>query len=517
MKLELPQIFGEGMIFQQGKPVPVWGKSAKHDRISIRLGTQTRETDCDENGCFKTEFPPMESSEKLSFSVSSVLTGERISFSDCAVGEVFLCGGQSNMEFLLKYDVDAEKEYETEEDSLLRMFTSPQVNFEGAQTLTDCSDWGFWRRWDRKENRELFGAIPLYMAKILRKELKVPVGMIACNWGGTPAAAWASMEEIQNTPAMAPVLSWQEEILSNLDWKSYFEASEKPVPPASEAMKAQLDNMMMGIGLEEFMKMLENNPDPMPMPVYSPYVPGPRAAVRPAGLYETMLKKVAPFAISGVIWYQGEDDDFRGWAGFYDESMKAVIRSWRKLWNEELPFYQVDLAPFAGRGFTAAKEYPLIRALQHKSSVEMPNAKDICIMDLGNEINIHPRAKRKAGERLALLALRYIYGKNVKADSPEFESAVREGRKLLLHFSDADEGLVIDHSPGDTEHSLKVMADGREVFPELSVSGNRLILSEEAFKTADSITVSYAEQNYCRGFLFDVHGLPVFPFHVTVA
>ena len=131
---------------------------------------------------------------------------------------------------------------------------------------------------------------------------------------------------------------------------------------------------MMGIGLREF---LEKGPPPMPPMDYTPYMPGPRSAVRPSGLYETMLCKTAPYAARGIIWYQGEDDDFRDWQEFYGESMKAVIRSWRTLFEEELPFYQVDLAPFMGRGATGAKKYPLMRELQHESSKEMLKAKDV--------------------------------------------------------------------------------------------------------------------------------------------
>ena len=513
MKIGLPQVFGEGMVFQRGKEIPVWGKSAKNDRIRLMLGGTVQTADCDASGCFSAVFPPQEACERTSFCVSSETTGEKIEFSSCAVGEVFLCGGQSNMEFLLKYDVGAEEAYQAPDDPYLRMFTCPQVNFDGAENLTDCSDWGFWRSFGAKEDRGMFGAIPYYMGAILRKALGVPVGMIACNWGGTPAAAWASREEIENTPAMKPILDWYENVLSELDWRAYYEASEKPVPPAPPEMKARMDKFMMGEGLKEFIEMMAKNPAPMPMPVYSPYVPGPRAAIRPAGLYDTMLKKVAPYALAGFIWYQGEDDDFRDWQEFYGESMKAVIRSWRKLWNEELPFYQVDLAPFAGRGATGAKKYPLMRELQHESSKEMPKAKDVCIMDLGDDINIHFRDKRKAGERLALLALRYIYGRDVKADSPEFVSAEKAGDTVSLRFADVSGALVIDRSAGDTEHALVVTADGTAVDPALRVSEDRLILSDPAFKDAERILVSYAEQNYCRGFLFDGAGLPAFPFH----
>ena len=516
MKLQLPIIFGEGMVLQQGKKIPVWGTSVKNDRITVSLGDVTAETVSDSQGAFMAELPPFEASEKLGFSVRSGRLGEEIRFSDCAVGEVFLCGGQSNMEFILKYDVGAETEYQTDDDPYLRMFTCPQVNFNGAEKYIDCTNWGFWRRWEDREDREQFGAIPAYMGKILRKELGVPVGMIACNWGGTPAAAWASMEEIENTPAMRPVLDFQEKAVSELPWRAYYEASEQPVPPVPEEMKKRMDDFMMGIGLKEFMERMAANPQPMPMPVYSAYVPGPRACIRPAGLYETMLKKIAPYAVAGAIWYQGEDDDFRDWHEFYGESMKAVIRSWRKLFRDEIPFYQVDLAPFEGRGATGAKHYPLIRFLQHESSKEMPKAKDVNIIDLGDDINIHFRDKRKAGERLAGLALKYIYGKDVKADFPEFASAERDGKDVILRFTDAGDGLVIDRSPGDTEHSLAVTADGQEVAPELRVEGDCFILTSDSFENAKEIRISYAEQNYCRGFLFDTCGLPAFPFHTEI-
>ena len=512
MKLELPLIFGEGMVLQRGKEIPVWGRGLKDDTIRVTLGTEEREAVCGADGCFCVTFPPMEACARTSLSVCSEMNGERIELHDIAVGEVWLCGGQSNMEFLLKYDTEAEDYLKTDDDPDLRYFEYPHTNFRGVETLGSFAHQGVWWKWGKRPHREMFADIPYVMARILREKLGVPVGMIGCNWGGTPAAAWASMDEIRNTPEMAPILAWQEENLKKLDWRPYYEASERPEPPVSPEQQEMMDNFMKGIGLKEFMERMAANTAPPPMPVYSAYVPGPRACIRPAGLYDSMLIHIAPYAIRGAIWYQGEDDDFRGWQDFYKESMKAVIRSWRGLFGQDIPFYQVDLAPFMGRGATGAKKYPEMRQAQHDSSVEMPKAKDVCIMDLGDDINIHFRDKQKAGVRLANLALRYDYGFDVKADSPELESADRDGDSIVLRFKYAENGLVYDTALPDAEGALLVYADGTAVLPEILIKDDTLVLVSEAFIHAEKISVQYAWQNYCRSSLFDTSGLPVFPF-----
>ena len=506
MKLQPALIFGEYMVLQQGEEIPVWGRSVRDDLVTVTLGENKAQAVA-EKGLWCVKLPPMEACTETEMSITSEKTGECICICHVAVGEVWIAAGQSNMEFLLKYDEEAEKLFEEPEDAYLRYFRYPCANYTGCLEQHAYPDDGFWRRWDDRANRGFFSGPAAYMGRELRKVLGVPVGFIGLNWGGTPAAAWTSPEELAANPALKPVLDWQEAILKKADYRTYLEAAHEYTTELPPVEQERMDAFMMGVPMEEIMKTFP----PMPMPQgYGPYMEGPLACIRPGGLYENMVKKVAPYAVKGVIWYQGEDDDFRGWQSFYDESMKSMIKSWRKLWKKELPFLQVELAPFEGVGFTGAKAYDVTRHKQRQVTKELPGVYDVCIMDAGHRTNIHVRRKRPVGERLALLARKYVYGEaSLAADSPELLSAVREDGQVILSFSHAGDGLKIR---GDIHDVLIVKADGRTVQAKVTLREDKMILECPEFALADRIEISYMEMNYCEAALFGRAGLPVSSF-----
>lgn len=511
MKLQPALIFGEHMVLQRDEPIPVWGRSVRDDRITVTLGGVSAEAAA-VSGLWKAELPAFPAMERTEMTIESALTGEKITFHDVAIGEVWLAGGQSNMEFLLKYDELAEDMYEEPDDKLLRYFRYPLANFPGCLEKDAYPDDGFWRSWTGRESKGMFSAPSAYMGRQLRKALGVPVAFVGCNWGGTPAAAWTAMEDLKANPALKPVLDWHQAECAKLNLPTYYAASEVPTPDPSPEERSGMDSFMMGIGLEEFLR----NMDKMPPPEldYGPYMPGPRAAIRPAGLYENILRRIAPYAVRGAIWYQGEDDDARDWAGFYGESMKTLIQSWRKLWGKELPFLQVELAPFEGIGITAAKDYPAIRRGQRDAMDALPGVHNACIMDSGDRINIHVRKKKPVGERLALLARKFVYGESaLLGESPRFVRAERDGSSVRVFFDNAGEGLTLKSDPNDV---LRITADGAEVTAAAEAEGNVLVVTSEAFGDAGSIVIRFAEQNYCVDPLFNSAGLPAFPFTTEV-
>jgi len=507
--LQAAPVFGEHMVVQRQKPVPVWGRSAGGDTVTVTLGAASAGAVC-EDGVWKAVLPPMEACEAAELTIVSQMTGERISFHDVAVGEVWLAGGQSNMEFLLRYDQNAQEMFAAPDDPLLRYYRQPLTAFRGADEREAFPDDGFWRRWISENDRKFFSAAAAFMGRKLREALGVPVGFVGCCWGGTPAAAWTDLADIRENAALRPVLEWHREVCENLDWPSYIASLERlPLPPTPE-MTEIMDYLMMGGDPSK----IPGFGPPAPSPEYNPWTPGPAAAIRPGGLYENMLKKVAPFPVRGVIWYQGEDDDGRGWQRFYDESMKTLIGSWRKLWEEDLPFLQVELAPFEGTEFGNANDFALIREMQRKAADETAGVYNACIMDAGDRVNIHPRNKKPAGERLALLARRYVYGEtDLLADSPRYRDASRTCCAVRLRFENSGGGLYLDGELGD---ALFVFADGAPVAPAVSASGDTLVLTHPSFERAGVIRISFAQQNYCRCPLFNSAGLPAFPFSAVI-
>jgi len=510
MKLQPALLFGENMLLQRRKPIYVWGRSVRDDVVTVTLDGVTVQTVA-AAGLWKAELPPMEAAEKATMTISSQITGESVTFTNVAIGEVWLAGGQSNMEFLLKYDEGFESLAQTEDDPGLRYFRYPQANYVGCVEKQPYPDDGFWRSWTVRNNRAFFSGPAAYMGRMLRRTLGVPVGFIGCNWGGTPAAAWTAMEDLQANPALKTVLDWQEESCAKVNYPAYYGASDQVEPEPDPEHQKRMDYLMMG---GDFSKL-----PPMPMPdfskiPYTPFMPGPRACIRPAGLYENILCHIAPYGIRGAVWYQGEDDDFRGWVDFYDESMKTLIGSWRKLWGFEMPFFQVELAPFRGSGFNGAKEYPKMRTMQRAAADALPGVKDICIMDSGDAMNIHVRKKQPVGERLALLARKYVYGEeDLLADSPRAVEAVREGNEIRIRFDYAGDGLQIK---GDMDAVLEITADGEAVTASAETASDQLILRADAFAAASEVVVKFAEQNFCVDPLYSSADLPAFPFTFTV-
>lgn len=508
MKLQLASIFGEHMILQRHKPIHIFGRSAQNDQITVRLADMEKSVSC-KDGEWEVTFDALEAAEKISLCVSSLLTDEKICFDDVAVGEVWLGGGQSNMEFLMRYDVELERTLKLDDDPLLRCYTAPQTAFIGSAEIDPFGLQGFWRRFTREEDRKNFSAVGAYMGMCLREKLHVPVGIISCNWGGSPACAWTAREDIENTPELRPILNWEENYMKEVDWPRYIPASEKRIIQSQEQLDFN-ERFMMGEDMSEFFKNFD--PSLLPKVDFAPFNLGPRCVVRPAGLYENMLCKIAPYGIAGFMWYQGEDDDAREFQDFYDVSMATLIQSWRKLWKQDLPFYQIELAPFRGIGPTGAKKYDLMRHKQAKAASLLNDVYDICILDAGEEFNIHPRHKRIVGERLARSVLKHSYGDDSYiGESPRAVAVEKEGGEIIILFSNAGKGL---EAKGDLKKYLLVKDNDVCLDYEYRLNNNRLILNGD-FENK-TLRTEYCEMNYCEAVLYNSDGEPAYGFTMEV-
>ncbi len=497
MRLKPGLIFSEHMVLQRNKTLYVFGESIDNDIIKVTLNKQTAICTCTD-GRWVAELSPEKENEKTVLRIESETLDEKIEFSDVAIGEVILAGGQSNMEFIMKYDIDFEEMKKDEKDDFIRYFAYPQTCFKGFIEKEGLGKFGLWRRWDKEEDRKEFSAVSLYMAKVLREKLNVPVGIISANWGGTPAVTWTKREDVEANPAQKAIIDWRDKCMAELDMAKYYAASEKKIPKPTKEMERFTDYFMMGGDMREFFK---NGPPPMNPDVYSAWNPGPRSCIFPGNLYENILLNIAPYAIRAFTFWQGEDDDARDWAEFYDSSMITMINSWRNLWNEEIPFFQVELSNFKGVGVTAAKKYPLIRQLQHSITTKLEKVYTVSSMDIGEEYNIHPRHKQPVGTRLGKMIMKYVFNEDIKADCPDVKSIEYSDNRIIISFVFA-ERLVIN---GDIYESLKVNDSGDY---DYEVNGNRIII-----ECKDRINkIEYCYDNYSKTCIFNEEGNPAFGF-----
>ena len=239
---------------------------------------------------------------------------------------------------------------------------------------------------------------------------------------------------------------------------------------------------------------------------------GPRSFRRPSGLYEMMLKKILPCEVRGALWYQGEEDGISR-SDFYDVSLTAIINSFRDRW-ENLPFLIVQLPPFEGNAFALARKYPVIRKMQQKVSETLPNVWCACTTDAGDRNNIHPRHKRPVGERLSRLALKHVYGVKVEADSPKAVEIRKEEDSVILRFDNTAGGIQIQ---GEYVKGLELYVEGYRVHPDIRTEHDLVILTSESLVSVkNQIVVKYAMDNYFEANLYNLAGLPVFPFEMVL-
>lgn len=499
--LKPAMIFTDKIILQRCKPIPVWGNADPGTEVTVALDSQKVTALADQEGQWKAELPPRE--EAVGYTLTISAADMEICYRDVCIGEVWLAGGQSNMEYLLGFDVHYEELLTEPEDPLLRFFDYPEVSYEGQLEDYTYTHEGFWRS-ATHEDLAYFSAVGYYFARNLRETLDVPVGIVGCNWGGTPACAWMDPEYLVGTEAEI-ILKEYAQSAAGVDLEKYqkdFRAN--PVNDHTNQLGNPLNTKLVKIGMtrQEQKKFMESLPR-APAPV------GPWYERRPGGLYETMLKKVHPYGIRGAIWYQGETNaDYH--PETYTTNFSQMIRCWRDLWREDFPFLFVQLAPFGEWFDCSGDAYPIIRSCQAQVAKTVPGTWMASIGDVGMQWDIHPKDKQPVGIRLAMLARHHVYGETLACEAPELLSAVRTGAEIVLTFAHAE--------------GLKLWGDSLRAMAGVTESGKERELTDAEIREAALILhccedvrhLKFAWTGYYKVNLYNAAGIPALPFEVTV-
>ena len=495
-------IFRDGLVLQRDKVIAIWGTSDPGASVSITMQGATAQSVSNEKGEWCIHCGPFHTSFREELIVRS---GDvQICIRDVAVGEVWLAGGQSNMEFPMRYDEGLEIE-RTACDGRIRFFEFPKVSYAGQIDERDYfRHYGIWRICSA-DQIERFSAVAYYFAKHLLGKYDMPIGVIGCNWGGTPACAWMPEEAVRDCGG-GVWLEDYESAIAALDGEKYVrDYKGNPLnykidlfaDPMSDILQIGYSSetiveKVTALGLED-----ELNP-----------VMGPYSERRPAGLYHTMLKQVAPYGIRGVLWYQGEADDEKAYV--YHRIFPALIRCWRELWKEELPFLFVQLAPFGSWLACRGTRYPEVRAAQQWTADNVSKTAMAVITDCGSEWDIHPKRKKPVGERLALLAERDVYGEeDIVCEAPRLRNvAVEEGR-IDLKFDFAGDGL---HLYGDRLNALEIFQGGYPVQCDTcEASGDTVCVSGSQIHANLPTEVRLAWTDYYEVNLKNSAGIPARP------
>ena len=522
--LKTALMFQDHMILQREKPVRIWGTCTPGQTITVSIQGQSVSAAADSEGRWNVATAPL----AMSFSETMKITGdgeERI-FQDVQVGDVYLAAGQSNMEFFMRYDADLEEELARCENDNIRFFDYPEVSYPGQIDEADYGmNFGFWRK-ARREDLEWFSATAYYFAKEIQAKYQIPVGILGCNWGGTPACAWMSEEAIRAGGGQVWIDEYQEG-LKTLDLAAY-EEQFRQNPAAWKTAPFEdpfTDMLMQGASILDIIRKLTGQePDLSAMEMPAPVI-GPKTETRPCGLYESMLTQVAPYTLRGILFYQGESDGDRH-PEIYATLFPALIRCFRDLWQEELPFLFVQVAPFGSWMASTGEPYVAIRAAQQLASETVPGTGMAVISDVGMELDIHPKKKQPVGYRLALLAENRIYGDDILCEAPALDSARIEEDKLILHFANAGEGLYLaDHTP-DGAHTDPKRLGGLQILYEdkcvdmekviASACGDTVILEDVNLSPEKDVRVELGCISWYRINLYNSAGLPARPSKMIV-
>lgn len=395
--LSLAPIFTDNMVLQRNQPIIIYGNANGSSKVEVAFNNQKEVVQTNEYGKWKAIFPSMKSGETHQITISS--DGKNIALNNILIGDVWFCSGQSNMAFpLQKFENGKSEVKNAGKNTTLRLF-----NFE-AIAETDDKAWdsitlrktnqleffsGKWKICDSISAKD-FSAIAYYFGKNIIHEENVPIGLIQVAVGGSPIESWIDRYTFEHDDKIVDALT---------NWRK----SDFIMPWVRSRADVNLKNATN---------------------------PKQRHPYAPCYNFEAGVSHFTEFPIKGILWYQGESNAHN--IELYEHLMPVLVQSWRKAWGTaSLPFYYVQLSG------TDRPTWPAFRDAQNKMQKNIANSGMAISMDYGDSTNVHPIQKKQVGDRLALLALKYTYGKAVMANGPSALKAIQKGDAIVITFSNA--------------------------------------------------------------------------------
>lgn len=508
----LASVFSDHMVLQRDKPVRVWGSADPAAEVEVTFGDQRKTTVCKPDGSWLVILDPMlASSESRNLSVST--TGGSIILSDLLVGEVWLLGGQSNMEMPLWWRGDSDGLKNAKDTRLvlgtdhpwLRIMTVPQgVSRERQNEFPQGGidgDGVHTGRWFTAKDKDAaisgFSALGYFIGVQMHEKLGVPIGLVDASWGGTIAAAWNSRESLDAIPEAAAMIQKKEAAASA--WSEQKASEEYETQLADwqiRAAKAKSEN-----------KPIPGKPEMKPDPGQDRNFP--------AGPFNAMIWPLRQLSMRGVFFYQGENNYF-DYEDPFAKTFPGVVTSWRNAFEEPgLPFciFQICGWDRADVLYFPTK-LPIIQEWQHRAHLMLPNTGFVVTMDYPHE-DIHPMVKRVIAERAMRWARAEVYGENgLTWGTPRLKHYKREGTQMLLSFDTfGDEAVLIK---GEPTGLVIAGTDGKFVEAKARVvQRTSLLVWSDQVPEPVAVRYAWSQRAVCR--LFSASGLPIGPFRTDEA
>ena len=478
--VKLASVFSDDMVLPRDREVPIWGTADAGEAVSIESRGATAKAVAGADGRWMTKLPSRAASA-TPFEVS-VRGKNTIVLKNVLQGDVWLSSGQSNMEWRVNAAKNAKEEIAAANYPNIRLF---YVGHNIARTPQREVK----SRWQvcTPETAAGFSAVAYYFGREVHQKSGVPIGLITASWGGTMAEPWTSAGVFENDADFKKITDgWAKNDETYATNKAAYDTALATWQAAADTAKAA--------GTAE--------PEGKPTPPRAP-----SDVQRPTVLFNGMIAPLTPFAIRGVIWYQGESN---AWSGtHYGRLFPALITDWRTHFEQpNLPFYWVQLA-----GFQAPTDdpnntgqWPALREAQD-ATLSLPNTGQALAIDIG-EADIHPRNKQDVGRRLALVALRDVYKQDIVASGPRLEKVTPEGNTIRVSFTHSA-GLKTRDGAAPT--GFAISADGKKwVWAEAKIDGTSVVLSSPTVEKP--IAARYAWQMMPVTNLINAADLPAAPF-----
>lgn len=469
--LRMSPLYTDNMVLQHGKPLTIQGTANAGDRITVSIAHQKQKVVTGMDGKWSVTLSPLKAGGPYTLVVSS--GKQKLTYGNVLAGEVWLCSGQSNMEFYLNWSATAKRDVAKAANDNIRLFDMK------ARWRTDAVEWNasvldslnhlqYYKdtEWTvcSPQTAGNFSAVAYYFGKMLQDSLQVPVGLICNAIGGSPTEAWIDRSSLEyHFPAI--LRNWTKNDFIQ-DWVR---------GRAALNVKKSTDKLQ-------------------------------RHPYEPCYLYESGILPLQQFPIKGIIWYQGESNAHNREA--HEKLFKLLVDSWRKNWEDnELPFYYVQLSSID------RPSWPWFRDSQRRFLTQIPHTGMAVTSDKSDSLNVHPTHKQEVGERLAVWALNKTYNyKNVVPSGPLFKSVSFKNGAAYISF-DYSEGL---HASDNNEiRTFELSGDDQIFYPAKAavVNGELKVWSD---KVKEPTIVRYGWQPFTRANLVNGAGLPASTFRSDV-
>ena len=468
--LQMSDMYSDNMVLQHGQPLTIHGKANAGEKVTVKIAGQKKKAEAASNGKWSVILEPLKAGGPYTLEISA--GKKELIYNKVLAGEVWLCSGQSNMEFYLSQSATGKRDIPQAANDQIRLFdmkarwrTNP-VEWEASvldslnhlQYYTDAS-------WTvcSPETAGQFSAIAYYFGKMLQDSLQVPVGLICNAIGGSPTEAWVDRRTLEyEFPAI--LRNWTKNDFIQ-DWVR----GRAALNVKKSSYKFQ------------------------------------RHPYEPCYLYESGILPLQQYPIKGVLWYQGESNAHNKDA--HEKLFKLLVQSWRKNWNnDEMPFYFVQLSSLN------RPSWPWFRDSQRRLMEEIPNTGMAVCTDRGDSLDVHPTRKQEVGERLAYWALNKTYGHRVVPSGPLYQSVSFNKNVAMVSF-DYAEGMKA--SEGKELRTFEIAGEDQVFYPAKAVvEGSKVKVWSD--KVKEPKIVRYGWQPFTRANLVNGAGLPASTFRSDV-